>query len=130
MAAVVGAPGSWLHRDHPAAGSRRIDVSIERFGSDLRPARTVSTLGAIDTSLRGVRVYADGALPVGSLLSLDFLVPDTPPVTGTAEVVWVEELAPTAPARFDLGLRFLQLDSDVLKLLFHILGSENHWEPR
>jgi hypothetical protein len=74
-------------------------------------------------------VTADGALPVGSLLRLGFLVPDTPPLTCTAGVVWVEELAPTAPARFDVGLRFLQLDPDGLKLLFHILGSENDWEP-
>jgi hypothetical protein len=52
-----------------------------------------------------------------------------PSVKYTAEVMWVEELAAGAPARFDMGLRFLQLDAEAMKLLLHVLGSENDWGP-
>jgi hypothetical protein len=88
-----------------------------------------SNLQTVDVSLGGVRIYSDASMRVGTHVELDFLAPDTPPITFTAEVMWVEELAAGAPARFDVGLRFLQLAPDGLKLLFHILGSENDWGP-
>jgi hypothetical protein len=34
-----------------------------------------------------------------------------------------------AQARFEMGLRFVQLNADAMKLLLHVLGSENDWEP-
>jgi hypothetical protein len=81
----------------------------------------------VDVSLGGVRIYSAGSMRVGSHVKLDFLVPDVPPVTFTAEVMWVENLAAGAPARFDVGLRFCTLDGEALRLLLHILGSENDW---
>jgi len=76
----------------------------------------------VDVSLGGVRIYSDEARRVGELLKMEFFLPDVPPVTYTAEVVWVEPLDADAPARFDVGLKFIQLEPDALQLLMKVLG--------
>jgi hypothetical protein len=78
----------------------------------------------IDVSLGGVRIYSDDELRVGELLKMEFFLPDVDPVTYTAEVVWIERLGAGAPARFDVGLKFVQLDPAALKLLVQVLGPE------
>jgi hypothetical protein len=78
----------------------------------------------VDVSLGGIRIYSDDALRVGELLKMEFFVPDTTPVTYTAEVVWVEPLEEGAPARFDVGLKFIQLEPAALALLMRVLGPE------
>ena len=75
----------------------------------------------VDVSLGGVRIYSDDELRVGKLLKMEFFLADVPPVTYTAEVVWIERLPAAAPARFDVGLKFIQLEPDALKLLTKVL---------
>jgi hypothetical protein len=76
----------------------------------------------VDVSLGGVRIFSDDEMRVGELLKLEFFLADVPPVTYTAEVVWVERLAADAPARFDVGLKFIQLEPEALSLLARVLG--------
>ncbi|HXN32108.1 MAG TPA: PilZ domain-containing protein [Polyangiaceae bacterium] len=76
----------------------------------------------IDVSLGGVRIYSDDRLKIGELLKLEFFLESAAPVTYTAQVVWIEPLAAGAPARFDVGLKFLQLEPDALKMLVGVLG--------
>jgi PilZ domain len=76
----------------------------------------------IDVSLGGVRIYSDDPMKIGELLKLELFAKGAPPVTYTAEVVWIEHLSAGAPARFDVGLKFLQLEPDALKLLVGVLG--------
>ena len=76
----------------------------------------------VDVSLGGIRIYSDDPLKVGELLKMEFFLPDTPPVTYTARVVWIEALAKGAPARFDVGLKFIQLEPAALALLMRVLG--------
>ncbi len=76
----------------------------------------------VDISLGGVRIFSDEELKVGGLLKMEFFLPDVAPVTYTAEVVWVEPLPIGADARFDVGLKFIQLEPDALKLLMQVLG--------
>src|SRR5580704_18587981 len=78
----------------------------------------------VDVSLGGVRIYSDDELKVGELLKMEFFLPDVPPVTYTAEVVWIEPLPAKSPARFDVGLKFIQLEPDALQLLMKVLGPE------
>ena len=73
-------------------------------------------------SLGGIRIFSDEPRRVGELLKMEFFLPDVPPVTYTAEVVWIEPLGPDAPARFDVGLKFIQLEPDALQLLVKVLG--------
>ena len=77
----------------------------------------------IDVSLGGVRIYSDDPLKVGELLKLEFFLEGTDPVTYTAQVVWIEPLSSrNAPARYDVGLKFLHLEAGALKLLVSVLG--------
>ena len=80
----------------------------------------------IDVSLGGVRIYSDEQLKIGELLKMEFFTKDSPPLTYTAEVVWIEPLQGPAgaapPARFDVGLKFLYLEPSALKALLRVLG--------
>jgi hypothetical protein len=76
----------------------------------------------VDISLGGLRIFSDDNLRVGELLKLEIFLPEIPPVTYTAEVVWTEQLPAGSPARFDVGLKFIQLEPDALKLLLRVLG--------
>ncbi len=61
-------------------------------------------------------------MKVGELLKMEFFMPDEAPVTYTAEVVWIEPLPAGALARFDVGLKFIQLEPATLRLLAKVLG--------
>ena len=76
----------------------------------------------IDISLGGVRIFSDDRLKVGELLKLEFFLDAAAPVTYTAQVVWIEPLPEAAQARFDVGLKFLQLEPEALKMLVGVLG--------
>jgi hypothetical protein len=76
----------------------------------------------VDISLGGLRIFSDEERRVGELLKMEFFLPDVPPVTYTAEVVWVEPLEKGDPARFDVGLKFIQLEPDALQLLLQVVG--------
>jgi hypothetical protein len=76
----------------------------------------------VDISLGGVRVFSDEPQRVGELLKMEFFLPDVTPVTYTAEVVWIEEMPPGSPAKFDVGLKFIQLEPAAIRLLMSVLG--------
>lgn len=76
----------------------------------------------VDVSLGGVRIYSDDELRVGELLKMEFFLADVPPATYTGEVVWIERLPDGAPARFDVGLKFIQLEPRAAELLLQVLG--------
>lgn len=77
---------------------------------------------AVDVSLGGVRIFSDESMQIGSLLKMEFFLADVEPVTYTAEVVWIEALPAGAPAKFDVGLKFIQLEPSALQLLLKVLG--------
>ncbi len=69
-----------------------------------------------------MRIYSDDPMKVGELLKMEFFMPDEAPVTYTAEVVWIEPLPEGTVARFDVGLKFIQLEPATLRLLAKVLG--------
>jgi hypothetical protein len=74
-----------------------------------------------DISLGGVRVYADEAPAPGDRLELELFLPDETALTCTVEVVWIEPLPDGAPARFDVGARFITLDAAARTRLAEVL---------
>ncbi len=76
----------------------------------------------VDISLGGLRIFSDEERKIGELLKLEFFLPDVPPVTYTAEVVWVDPLEDDAPAKFDVGLKFIQLGPEAIKVLLQVVG--------
>lgn len=62
-----------------------------------------------DISIGGVRVYTDDQHAVGEHLELELFLPEGEPVTLDTQVMWIDALGPDAPAKFELGLRFVDL---------------------
>jgi hypothetical protein len=88
---------------------------VEFFAQRLEP---------VDISLGGLRIYSDQEYRVSELLRLDIFFPRDLLVTFTAEVMWTKILGKGAPARFDLGLAFVELGPEALNVLLRALGSE------
>lgn len=60
--------------------------------------------------LGGMRVYSDDPHPLGDKLEIDLFSADGDDfVTCLTEVVWLREIPGGTPARYDVGLRFLEI---------------------
>ena len=77
---------------------------------------------AIDVSLGGLRIYSDEGHAIDALLRLDIFFPHAPPVTFTARVMWLTTLGKGAPARFEMGVAFVELSRYALTLLERAIG--------
>jgi c-di-GMP-binding flagellar brake protein YcgR len=62
-----------------------------------------------DVSLGGMRLFADEAPKQGDRLELELFLPGEIEITCRVEVVWTEELPEGAPARFDVGVKFVDI---------------------
>jgi c-di-GMP-binding flagellar brake protein YcgR len=74
-----------------------------------------------DISLGGMRVLSDQGFRPGSKLELEVVLPDGGMVRCWAEVVWIVKLDPGAPAAYDVGLRFSDMDPDDVQRLASVL---------
>ena len=75
----------------------------------------------LDVSLGGMRVYTDEDFAVGTRLDLEVMTPLGPPIRCWARVVWRVELDGNSPARFDAGLKFIDLAEDDVQRLAQVL---------
>jgi hypothetical protein len=75
----------------------------------------------IDVSEGGLRIYADEPMSVADRLEIELFLPDGSSIECNVEIVWVEALAGAAPARFDVGLRFLDPSRSLLERLAAVL---------
>jgi PilZ domain len=80
---------------------------------------------ATDVSLGGVRLYADEPSAVGDRLALELFFPDGRELQCKVEVVWVDELPAGSPARFDVGLKFIEIEPDARAQLTALVGSSD-----
>jgi c-di-GMP-binding flagellar brake protein YcgR len=76
---------------------------------------------AVDISLGGVRIFSDDELKVGQRLELDLFLPDDTTLATKAIVVWVHPMPEGAPARYDVGVRFDDMDDADQQRLSHVL---------
>ena len=74
-----------------------------------------------DVSLGGARVFSDEHFPVGRRLALDIILPDGSALRCWAEVAWLTELDRSAPARFDVGLKFTDMAPGDIERLAAVL---------
>ena len=77
-----------------------------------------------DLSLGGLRAYSDEEQKPGARLELELLLPDGASATVLAEVVWVTALAAGAPARYDVGLRFVDVRPEDLGRIARVLRED------
>lgn len=77
-----------------------------------RPARRrlLRRRQVVDVGLGGMRVYSDDPYDIGDKLEIDLLSAEGDEfVTCLTEVVWLREIPGGIPARYDVGLRFLEI---------------------
>ena len=77
-----------------------------------------------DLSAGGLRAYSDEEQKPGTRLELELLLPDGASATILAEVVWIMALPEGAPARYDVGLRFVDVRPDDLERIARVLEEE------
>lgn len=65
----------------------------------------------LDISLGGMRIYASEEVRCGTRFDLELFLVNGASIPCAVEVVWVEKLPPSAPARFDVGLRILAISA-------------------
>jgi hypothetical protein len=101
-------------RRYPRA---RANILVRPLG----PLARVAPRQVGDISVGGLRAYSDEKQRLGARLEIELVFPDAGSVTCMAEVIWVEELAPGAPARFEMGLQFVQVDPEDLERIASVL---------
>lgn len=70
----------------------------------------------------GARVYSDDDVPVGTRFDIELFLPDGTSLSCLAEVMWVRPLVEhDAPAKFDIGLGFLDVPQGDLATLRQLL---------
>ena len=77
-----------------------------------------------DISLGGVRVYTDDRHQMGEHLELELFMPSGDTLTLDTVVAWIEELEVTGPARFELGLRFVDVSPETEAQLAAVLRED------
>lgn len=111
--------------DHPGAERRRYRrVQAPVLIRPVSPLARRVEPKVNDVSLGGLRAYSDEEQKPGTRLELELLLPDGGSATVLAEVVWVMPLAEGAPARYDVGLRFVDARPEDLERIARVLGED------
>jgi hypothetical protein len=79
-------------------------------------------------SLGGARVYSDDRLKLGRRLRLELMAGPDSTVQVLARVVWVDELEAGSPARYDVGLEFLDVPEEMTSRLAGILQKDEDYK--
>jgi hypothetical protein len=74
-----------------------------------------------DISLGGLRAFSDDVHKVGTRLELELLFPEGGTATCLAEVVWAEPQPAGARARYEMGLRFVEVEPEDLERIEQVL---------
>lgn len=98
---------------------RRVRAAI--LVRPLGPLARMAPRQVSDISLGGLRVLADEPHRVAERMEIELVFPDGGSATCTTEVVWAEALGPTAAARYEMGLRFVEVDPDDLDRIAAVL---------
>jgi hypothetical protein len=75
-----------------------------------------------EPGLGGIRSYSDEPVKAGRLLEMDVFLADGATVTALVEVEWCDPLPPGAPARFEVGMRWVHVARSDLERLGPVLG--------
>jgi hypothetical protein len=96
-------------------------VFCRPLGRHTSASKEREALDVQDISMGGVRVYSDDRHAVGERLELELWLPDGEGITLDTTVVWVENLPGAEPARFEIGLKFVDVAAADLERLSGVL---------
>jgi hypothetical protein len=78
----------------------------------------------VPESADGLCAHSDDRFRPGKRLEMEVFFPGGSSVTVVVEVVWVEALPSGFPARFDIGLRYVQVAPHDLERIAQVLEKE------
>jgi hypothetical protein len=90
----------------------------------------VANLRTVNMSLGGARVYSDDRMKLGRKVHLELLAGPDSTVQVLARVVWIDELPAGEPARYDVGLEFLDVPEEMTSRLAAILQKDEEYRQR
>ncbi len=102
----------------------RVTMPVYCRPARLRAGRQPQQL--LDIGLGGVRVYSDETLTLDERLEIELFFADNTSMSCTVKVVWVNLLADDSPARYEVGLEFIDIDPHHLRRLESLLYDGNH----
>jgi PilZ domain len=85
-----------------------------------QPLRKADPQQVQDISLGGLCVFTDDKHAVGERLELELFLPTGDTVELATEVVWIDAL-PEGPAKFEVGLRYVDINAEQSALLESVL---------
>jgi hypothetical protein len=83
----------------------------------------------VNVSMGGARVFSDDRMKIGSKLNLELMPDPETTVQVLARVAWIDELADDAPAKYDVGLEFLDVPEEMVSRLAAILQRDEDFRP-
>jgi hypothetical protein len=86
-----------------------------------------ANLRTVNMSVGGARVYSDERVKVGKKVHLELLAGPDSTVQVLARIVWIDELGEGAPARYDVGLEFLDVPEEMTSRLAAILQKDEDY---
>jgi hypothetical protein len=82
----------------------------------------------VNVSMGGARVFSDEPMKIGAKLNLELLPDADTSVQVLARIAWIDELDEGAPARFDVGLEFLDVPEEMVSRLAAILQRDEDFK--
>lgn len=82
----------------------------------------------VNVSMGGARVFSDDPMKIGAKVNLELLPDPDISVQVLARVAWIDELGEGAPARFDVGLEFLDVPEEMVSRLAAILQRDEDYK--
>jgi hypothetical protein len=82
----------------------------------------------VNVSMGGARVFSDDQVKIGTKLNLELMPEPETSVQVLARVAWIDELGEGAPARFDVGLEFLDVPEEMVSRLAAILQRDEDYK--
>ena len=92
------------------------------------PGLVVKLSRTVNVSMGGARVFSDDRMKVGAKLNLELLPDPDTSVQVLARVAWIDELEDGAPARYDVGLEFLDVPEEMVSRLAAILQRDEDYK--
>jgi c-di-GMP-binding flagellar brake protein YcgR len=111
------------HMQSPANRRRYPRLKAPVFYRPAGPAFLHHRRATIDISLGGMRVYSDDEMTVGTALVIDLLLAEDTTAQCWVRVAWVEKLAESSGALYDVGLEFTDIADEDRRLLVKALAA-------
>ena len=91
-----------------------------------RPAHLTSPRSPlVNIGLGGIRVYSDKSFKIGERLEIELFLPDSTSLTWNVKVVWLNSVDGST-AKYDVGLQFLEVESNDLSRLATLLKQNTY----